>query len=521
MRGESAWAGSEVYGREDVALPTAAEAAAWDRAARETSGIPERVLMENAGRAAAEVVARLWPRGPVVAAVGAGHNGGDALVALRTLHTWGREVSYVLASDRFPDPAPFHDHDIRRLPRDQAVLAFAGAAVLLDGLLGTGARGAARGATAELIAALNGSGRPIVALDLPSGIDPSTGGVPGNAVQAAATVSFGAPKLGLLLQPARQHCGRLLAVEIGFPPLAADGAGAAVITPDWAAARLPRRPADAHKGTAGRVVLLVGGVGMAGAAAIAGEAAQRAGAGLVRLVSPEGNRPVLQALVPDAVFRAREEADALDMDGVAALLAGPGLGTDEGAVAALRRALEGGRGVPTVLDADALNAIAAGAFSLPEVAAGRPLVITPHPVELGRLTGRAVGEITADPVGVARGVAESNGCVVLLKGQPSVVAAPGARVLVAGVGSSDLASAGMGDQLAGTIVALLGAGADPRTAAALGLFYGGRAADLADLGRSLSPRDISDAMPAALADPGPTVPPIGLPFVRFEQPPRH
>lgn len=521
MRGESAWAASDVYGREEVPLLTAAEAAAWDRSAREAAGIPERVLMENAGRAAAQVVGEWFPRGQVVGLVGSGHNGGDALVALRTLQAWGRDVAFILASERLPDPAPVHEHAIARIPRERAAGALAGAAVVLDGLLGTGARGAARGPAAELIAAANESGRPTVALDLPSGVDATTGGVPGPAIHAAVTVSFGAPKTGLLLHPAREHCGRLLAVEIGFPPLSPESAGAQVVTPAWAAARLPARPPDAHKGTAGRIVLLVGGVGMAGAAALAGEAAQRAGAGLVRLVSPAANREVLQALVPDAVFRARGAQDALEMEGIAALLAGPGLGTDDDAVASLRAALATAAGIPTVLDADALNAIATGAFSLTELAAGRPLVITPHPVELSRLTGREVSGITADPVGVARAVAASSGCVVLLKGQPSVVAAPGERVLVAGVGSSDLASAGMGDQLAGTLVALLGAGAEPRTAAALALFYGGRAADLAGLGRSLSPRDVSARLGAAFADPGPMAPPARFPFVTFDQPPRH
>jgi len=509
-----------VYGREHVALVSAEESARLDRVAREEWGVPERVLMENAGRAAALVISRLFGRGRVVAAVGGGNNGGDALVALRALATWGREVAYVAASEREPDAALLHGHGLKRLSGDPAV-AFAEADVIVDGILGTGASGAPRARAAAVIEAMNGSGRPIVALDLPSGVDGTTGAVPGAAVNAVVTVTFGWPKRGLLLNPGRQHCGRIVAVEIGFPPPAGPS-GAELITPAWCAARLrPRGPA-AHKGSVGRVLVLAGSRGMAGAAVLSARSAQRAGAGLVRVASDEANRHILQTAVPEAVFVDRTDGAALAeaVVGVEAVVAGPGLGKDASARSALEAVLEAGAGLPTLLDADALTLLAREPGRLSELAAGRPVVLTPHPGEMSRLTGKAPGEIVAAPLEVARELAEETGCVVLLKGSPSVVAAPGEPVLVNTVGSSDLATAGMGDQLASAIGAMLAAGSPAREAAALGLFYSGRASELASRGRSLSPLDVAEHLARAFADPGPQSSPLGLPFVIFDQPPR-
>ena len=505
-----------------MALPTPAEAAALDLAARERWGIPERVLMEDAGRGAALVLHRLFPTGRVVAVVGAGHNGGDALVLLRSLRAWGRDVAFVRASARLPDPAPLHGFDLPELPADAAELALAGAGVLVDGILGTGSVGAPREPAASLIRAMNASGRPIVALDLPSGVDAAGGAVPGDAIEAAVTVTFGWPKLGLLLHPARDCCGRLIAVEIGFPPLAAGGAGAELITPDWAAARLPAREPTAYKRTSGRVLIVAGRPGMAGAAVIATEAAVRAGAGLVYIASAVENRVVLQSSVPESIFRSRDEPAAFSSAPVDAVLLGPGAGsTDEAGPKTMAAALAATAGVPAVLDADALTWLAARDRSvLRELAAARPLVLTPHPGEMSRLNGMSTEEIRARPVETARAFADETGCVVLLKGQPSIVAAPGQPVLVNTTGSSDVAAGGMGDQLAGTIVALLAAGADARSAAALGLFYAGRAADLAGRGRSLSPRHVSALLHEAYDHPGATSPPFGFAFVTFDQPPR-
>ncbi|MBI4410678.1 MAG: NAD(P)H-hydrate dehydratase [Gemmatimonadetes bacterium] len=515
--------GRDVYGREHVAVLTAAQAAGVDREARERFGVADRVLMENAGRAAALVLQRLFPEGRVVGVVGGGNNGGDALVLLRTLRAWGRNVAWIRAAARTPDADLLHGFDVASLDAAAAPAALASASVIVDGLLGTGSTGAPRGATAELIKMLNESGRPVLAIDVPSGVDPTTGNIPGAAVRGDVTVTFGWPKQGLLLQPGRSHCGRLIAVEIGFPPLApARPLAAVLITPAWAAARLPPRAPDAHKGSVGRLLVLAGSRGMAGAAALAAHGGVRAGAGLVLVASAEANRPVLQSLVPEAVFVDRADAALLESRAAeaAALLAGPGIGVDDDARATLERVLAAAAGRPTLLDADALTLVAGEKSGLERLAQSRPLLLTPHPGEMQRLSGAAVEEIRAAPLEAARELAERVGCVVLLKGAPSVVAAPGEPALINTVGSSDLASAGMGDQLAGTIGAFLAAGAPPRIAAALGLFYSGRAADLAARGRALTPRDVADHLDRAFAAPGPTESSLGLAFVTFDQPPR-
>ena len=507
-----------VYGREHVALLTADEAAALDRRAQE-AGTPERALMENAGRAAAQVIQRLYPRGRVVAVVGSGNNGGDAMVALRSLRHWGRDVAWVPVGSSDPDAALSAGLELPRLELDDAGPALAGAGVIVDGILGTGVTGAPREPAATAIRRMNEAGPPIVALDIPSGVDPTTGGVPGVAVDADATIMFGWPKAGGLFQPGRQRCGRILAVEIGFPPLRDDEYGAALITPDWARARLPYRPPDAHKNSVGRVVIAAGRKGMAGAAVIAGYSAMRAGAGYARIVSDEANRTILQGAVPAALFVDRADPGAVRaaVEEADAVLIGPAIGTGDAGTGLLAAVLGrlGDRGV--VLDADALT-ILAEQDGLGEL--GGATLITPHPGEMARLTDRTIAEIQADPIGVARDFADRHGVTVLLKGAPSVVAAPGMPVLVSAVGSSDLATAAMGDQLGGLAAAFLAAGATPAHAAGLALLYGGRAAELAGRGRALTPTVVADHMHAAFDDPGPSVSSTGLPFVRFDQPPR-
>ena len=508
----------EVYGRADVALVTPAQAAEHDRVAREHGGIPERVLMESAGRAAALVVARLWPHGRIGALAGSGNNGGDALVAARILRSWGRAVDVILAGSRPPDRALLHGHDVAQHTAEDAQRVVAGAAVIIDGILGTGLDGPARGFAASSIDAVNRSGCPVVALDLPSGLNGSTGVVDGPAVRADVTICFGWPKLGLLFHPARALCGRLLSVEIGFPPCA--DATARLITPEWAAARLPARRPDAHKGEAGRLLILAGREGMAGAAVLAALGARRAGAGLVRIASASANRVIAQTAVPEATWVDRSMLCASDLVGMHALVAGPGIGTDEESRAALDRALGLSGSMPVLLDADALNLFAGAPDELRRIARERPVIITPHAGELERLAGRPAADTRADPTTAARETADSFGCVVLLKGQPSIVAAPAAPLLVNTVGSSDTASAGMGDQLAGTIGALLAAGSPPMDAAAAGLFFSARAADIIALGRSAGPREVAEALHDAFARPGADRSSLDLPFVTFDQPAR-
>jgi len=485
--------------------------------------VPQPVLMENAGRSTAVIVARLYPEGPVVALVGAGNNGGDALVALRNLAAWGREVRGVLVADR-PGPEPvLHAWDVplvrdEELDEDGWHATLDRAAVVVDGMLGTGVQGAPRERQARAIRRLAVSGRPVVAIDIPSGVDAATGAVPGDAVRADVTVSYGAPKLGCLLHPGRARAGRLVAVEIGFPPMPHGMASAALTTPAWAQAHLPERALDTHKNAVGRLVVVAGQPGMAGAAILCVRAGLRAGAGLVQVCSAPENREVLQGAVPEAIFVDADDLEAFDtaLGQASAVAVGPGLGTSARSEALLARALEVGE-APVVVDADGLNLLAEGRGGSPaEVARRRPLLLTPHPGEMGRLRELSADDIASDRPGVARAAAEAWGCAVLLKGAPSLVAAPDEPVRVDVQGSSDLATAGMGDVLTGVCGGLLAQGLRPRDAGAVALYLSGRAAIVSGRGRSLTPSDVVRFLPDAVAERGWGEDRLHLPFVTLD-----
>jgi len=516
------------YGRANVAAPTASESAAFDRHAIDEIGVPQPVLMENAGRSAAQVLTRLFPEGTVVGVVGAGNNGGDALVLLRTLATWGREVRAIVVADRPTPETLLHAWTVPALSDGELgdhperwSAALAGASVVVDGILGTGVRGAPRERQARAIRALNASGSPVLAIDIPSGVNGDTGAVPGDAVTAAVTVSFGGPKLGALLHPGRARVGRLVAVEIAFPPMGPDTASAELVTPAWAHRRSPRRPPDTHKNAVGRLLVVAGRPGMGGAAVLATRAGLRSGAGLVQVCSSPENRTVLQAAVPEAIFVDGDAGEALEaaLSQANAVAVGPGLGTDSWAESLLRRVLAG-TSAPTVIDADALNLLAAGrGGDVSEIAAGRPLLLTPHPGEMSRLLGRPPEAIAADHPGTARHAAHTWGCAVILKGSPSLVAAAEGPLLVDTVGTSDLATAGMGDVLTGVCGGLMAQGLGPRDAAAVGLHLTGRSAVLAGRGRALTPPDVVRWLPDALVETGDGDSELGLPFVLFDQDP--
>jgi hydroxyethylthiazole kinase-like uncharacterized protein yjeF len=517
------------FGRARVPAPTAAESAAIDREAIDVLGVPQPVLMENAGRSAAQLLSRLFPEGTVVGVVGAGNNGGDALVALRTLAAWGRPVRAVLVADR---PAPevlLHGWDVptvsdAELGDDPGRWAgvLAGAAVVVDGILGTGVRGAPRDRQARAIRAVNAAGRPVLAIDIPSGVNGDSGAVDGEAVQADVTVSFGGPKLGALLHPGRARVGRLVAVEIAFPPVEAGAASAEVVTPAWAHGHRPVRGPDTHKNAVGRLLVVAGKPGMAGAAVMATRAGLRSGAGLVQVCSAPENRTVLQAAVPEAIFVDAAAPDALEhaLAQANAVAVGPGLGTDAWAEALLGRVLAPGPGPAALVDADGLNLLAAGRGpDIAVVAAARPLLLTPHPGEMSRLRGLDGRAIAADRPGTVRAAAEAWGCAVVLKGAPSLVASPPGPLLVDAVGTSDLATAGMGDVLTGVCGGLMAQGLEPRVAGALGLHLTGRSAVLAALGKALTPADVLRHLPEALAEEGEGDTDLGLPFVVFDQDP--
>ena len=288
------------YSRGGVRAQTGSEASSFDAWAIQDVGVPEPVLMENAGRSAALVIQRVFRPGRVVGLVGAGNNGGDALVVLRTMAAWGVECIAILVADRDADDPLLHGWPIRIVSdtdasEDDIARLLDGADVVVDGVLGTGLRGAPRERQATAIGWTNAASTPVAALDVPSGVDATTGAVPGVAVDADLTVSFGAPKTGALLHPARGHVGRHVTVEIGFPPMGDADATAEVVTPDWARGHLPVRETDTHKNQVGRLLIVGGGLGMAGAVILAARAAFHAGAGLVQVCSVSGNRDAVQA----------------------------------------------------------------------------------------------------------------------------------------------------------------------------------------------------------------------------------
>lgn len=515
-------------------------------------GVPRHTLMENAGRGAATVLQRLYPRGEVVAAVGGGNNGGDALVLLRTLASWGRPVRALLVADRSDDDVLLHGWHVPVI-RDSDFddgealeLRLRGAGVLVDGILGTGIRGAPRERQARAVRALNRADAPVLALDVPSGVNADTGAAPGDAVEAEVTVAFGWPKLGTLLSPGRERAGRLIAVEIGFPPLP-DGSGtegdggitdeareggdaappsdpppfgARLATPAWASAHRPGRPAQAHKYSVGSLLLHAGREGMAGAAVMAARAALRSGVGLLRVASDPENRVILQERVPEAIYVDVGDTDAVAeaVGSVDAVAAGPGIGTDEAGERALRAVLEGSEGRPLVLDADALTLLGEeGAGSLSDLGAIGPVLVTPHPGEMARISAASRERIRERPLDAARELAADSGCAVLLKGLPSVVASPDGSVLVDTQSTSALATAGMGDVLTGVCGSFLAQGvASTAVAGALGLYHSGRAAVVADLGAGLSPEDVVSHLPEVLREAGPGTTDLDLPFVVFD-----
>ena len=510
------------FARAQVLAPTGAESSQLDRQAIDSLGVPQPVLMENAGRAAAQVASRLFPRGSVAGLIGAGNNGGDALVLLRTLRAWGRDVRAVLVADRPADDPLLHGWDVP-LTTDDALGdeawsdLFGSAEVVVDGILGTGISGAPRDRQATVIDRLNAAGVPVLAIDVPSGVDAETGAVPGSAVRADVTVAFGAPKLGSLLSPARTHAGRLIAVEIGFPPWSGADVTAEVITPLWAQRRSPVREPDTHKNVVGRLTIVAGQPGMAGAAVLATQAALRAGAGLVRVCSAPENREILQASAPEAIYVDASEASAVAaaLEAADAVAIGPGLGMGALAEGLVRSVVEGAAR-PTVVDADALNLAADGGLDLRGLGSTRQVLATPHVGEMSRLLGTSKQAVKDDRVAALLQAVGRFDHVVVLKGAPSLVAGPESRVLVGSQGSSDLAVAGMGDTLTGMCGALLAQGLDALDAGAVGLYLTGRAANIAGRGPSLTPSDVIRWLPEALAERGAGWSDLDLPFVIFD-----
>ena len=443
-------------------LYDAREMRAADAAAIDGIGIPGAVLMEQAGLAAAhEIVATM--AGTTAAVVcGGGNNGGDGFVCARHLHAAGWEVDCLLAADPagLPEDAR-RNHDIAarlgvRMHTGVRRARLQRADVIVDALLGTGFTGAPRPDAARVIAAT--AGLPgVVALDVPSGVNASTGVVAGKAVAAEVTICFHGRKLGTAVEPGRTASGRVVVAGIGIPPQV-DVATAAVLGDGLIAS--PKRPSDT-KYTAGAVLVIGGARGFSGAPLMAALAALRASAGLVWVATPPDAARILEARVPEVMVRPLP--DALDLLSRAdAVALGPGLGRTEEAVE-LAREVGIGHAGPIVIDADGLHAFNGDLEALR--ARPSPAVLTPHDGEMGRLLGETSDWVRRNRLEAVRRAATQSGCVVLLKGPDTLIAdAGGDRVCVSHAGVSGLATAGSGDVLTGVVAAMLAGGEDTWTA---------------------------------------------------------
>jgi len=480
-------------------LPDAERMRAIDRWAIEVRGVPSLDLMERAGAGVARAVERLVPDGPVAVVCGGGNNGGDGLVVARLLRDASRKVTVVCASS----PADLHGDalaNLERLPGDapldlaQAMDALGGASVIVDALLGTGFAGEPRGAVGEAIDAIESCPAPVLSVDVPSGVDASTGVISGAAVHAAATVTFHAAKPGLWIHPGKAHAGEVEVLDIGIPRGAPSDAELGLIAP--AILRLlPRRAADSTKFSSGHVLVAGGSRGLTGAPRMAALGAMRAGAGYVTACVPA----TLQSIIvsggpPELMTRGLpDDNGVLTPAGVevvleasrrgGALALGPGLGRGEHAIA-FARALAARAEVPLVLDADGLNVHADsgahGGGHLHDLAArDAPTVLTPHSGELARLLDTDTPHIARERLAHARLAAERARAVVVLKGDDTLVADPSGMVAVSAGDSPALATAGTGDVLCGVIAALLAQGMSSFAAAAAGVLLHAEAGRLA------------------------------------------
>lgn len=503
---------------------------ALDRRAMEEGGIPGAVLMENAGRAVFEaLVARHGqPRGRTYrVACGPGNNGGDGFVVARYLKLAGAAVEVQLAgeADRLKGDALSHYRALRGVGVEPGEYGAptAETVAVLDALLGTGAKGAPRGSVAAAIAQMNASGVPVVAVDIPSGVDADTGETAGEAVRAALTVTFAYPKLGLFLPPGADCVGELVVRDIGFDwETLRPETPYQWLRPDALRPLLPRRPRESHKGLYGHVLIVGGSRGMGGAPTLAARAALRTGAGLVTVAAPETAQRIIAGKLDEAMTVALPERDGAlceaSFEAIAeaaercdALCIGPGATQRPEAQALMLRLLHELR-KPVVLDADGLNALAAH----PDALDGRaePTILTPHPGECARLLGTDIASVQCDRVGAAREAARRFGAVVVLKGARTLVCdgrrrppapnnggavAPpahnngGANRVLGGreqdlplavntTGNPGMATGGSGDTLTGIIGALLAgngiAGRDAFDAACLGVYLHGAAGDI-------------------------------------------
>ncbi|MGE5238400.1 MAG: NAD(P)H-hydrate dehydratase [Chloroflexota bacterium] len=503
---------------------TAQEMREIDRITIQDYGVPSLVLMERAGLSVAlKIRERFSPR-KVLVLCGGGNNGGDGLVVARNLHNWGYRVSAAVFSEesRLSSDCATQYRIARAMGVHVAfrkTLRIEGlhGAVVVDAILGTGLSKPVTGELAAAFALLNDSSVPVFAVDIPSGISADTGEVLGAAVQATCTVTFGLPKRGHLLYPGAAHSGELHVEDIGFPAtlLAADSLKVSLIDRSGTAALLPHRQRYSHKGDYGHVLIVAGSRGKTGAALLAARASLRCGSGLVTIAFPESLSDIFQARVTDEMtLPLPDDGRGTIAPGAAgqiltfvherkidALAVGPGIGVSEGTEEVVAGLIENSP-VPVVIDADGLNSVRADLDLLRR--AKSSLVLTPHPGEMSRLLpperGLTIQDIERARIDLPLSFsAETSACLVL-KGVPTVVAAPDGRAFINTTGNPGMATGGSGDVLTGIIASLIGQRLSPSSASVLGVYLHGLAGDEASKEKgehSLIATDIAENLPAA------------------------
>ena len=518
---------------------TAAEMRQIDRETIEGIGIPGIVLMETAGSAIVRAIKQHYPTVQRIGIlVGKGNNGGDGLVIGRQLAHTGHDVHIFLVSpaDSFTGEAEINLQIAKNLGlRIEAILDekeawkcgsveawkrwMTNCELLIDAIFGTGLRGAVRDPIATLIDAINSVATPILSVDLPSGLEADTGNPLGVCVRADRTVTIGLPKTGLLVHPGAELAGELEVADIGFPQQVIDAQEikinrtTAVEASEW----IPQRPAVSHKGSYGRVLVVAGSTGMTGAAALASEAALRAGAGLVTLAIPKSLNPILESLLPEVMTLPLSETEAGSLSVSAAspllefaaktqsvLAIGPGISQHPDTVALvhqLARENQGHKlGGQMVIDADGLNAIARNREIMSFL--DRETVLTPHPGEMARLTNTSVPILEEDRIRTAQTYASEQGVTLVFKGAPTVISAANGDVWINSTGNPGMGTGGMGDVLTGIIAGLMGQGLSGERAAVLAVYIHGLAGDIVSerLGmHGLIASDVLKAVPEAIS----------------------
>jgi NAD(P)H-hydrate epimerase len=463
--------------------------------------------------------------GCVLLLAGSGNNGGDAFAAARLLRGRGAEVQVYLLGGRSVVSGdarinlnildkmgiPVTELNGTEIP-DRFRRDMEKARIIIDGIFGTGLSRPVSGLAAEVINLVNGSGKPVLAIDIPSGVDGGDGSIKGTCIHATATVTFCLPKTGLVLHPGCGHAGRLVVADIAIPScvidkqnIQADYADAAFVS-KW----IPKRAENSNKGDYGRALLVTGSTGMTGSGCLAARAALRTGAGLVYAGVPASLAPIYGSALTEPIVLPLEDrgSGVLSAECAEQILSqmkrmnvaavGPGL-TASGGVREIVKKIIRESSIPLVLDADALNVLADNTAVLKELAV--PAVLTPHPGEMARLTGLSIADVQADRIGTAKRFAAEYNVVVVLKGSRTVIALPDGSIYVNPTGNSGMASAGTGDVLTGIITGLIAQGADVAGAAVAGVFLHGLAGDCAaeGLGRhGMLAGDVVDSLPQAI-----------------------